>query len=146
MQHKPTTCHTGIRHMKKRILISIVIALVVFAGVLAMAASLGGITSSTVGADDTVVASCDTDGVTAGYTTAWDVTDERYEITAVTIGGVSDTCDSQTMAVSLTDSTGAQIGTGNLLIPSSAATSHSVTLSTAPSAELTVGLHVVISS
>lgn len=132
--------------MKRRILISVLIALVVFAGVLAMAASLGGITSATVGADDTVVASCDTDGVTASYATAWDATDERYEITSVTVGGVSDTCDGQTMSVSLTDSSGAQIGTGSMAIPTSAATSHTVTLSTAPSAELTVGLHVVISS
>jgi len=131
--------------MKKRVLIAILAALIVFAGVLAMAASLGGITSSTVGADDTVVASCDTNGVTASYATAWDATDERYEITSVTIGGVSDTCDGLTMSVTLTDSSGAQIGTGTLILPTSAATSHTVTPSTAPSAELTVGPHVVIS-
>lgn len=132
--------------MKKRILFSVLAALVVFAGVLAMAASLGGITSTAVGADDTVVASCDANGVTASYATAWDAVDKRYEITSATVGGVSDTCDGQTMSVSLTDSTGAQIGTGSMTIPTSAATSHTVTLSTAPSAELTVGLHVVISS
>lgn len=132
--------------MKKRVLIAVLAALIVFAGVLAMAASLGGITSATVGADDTVVASCDTDGVTAGYTTAWDATDERYEVTAVTIGGVSDTCDGQTMSVSLTDSSGAQIGAGSVALPTSAATSHTVTLSTAASAEATVGLHIVINS
>ena len=132
--------------MKKRVLFSILACLVVFAAVLAMAASLGGITTATVGADDAVVASCDTNGVTAGYATGWDATDERYEITSATIGGVSDTCDGQTLSVSLTDSTGAQIGSGTLAIPTSAATSHTVTMSPAPSAELTEGVHVLISS
>ena len=54
----------------KRTLIALGAGLTVFAGVFAMAASLGGITSSRVGADNTAVASCDTDGVTTAYATA----------------------------------------------------------------------------
>lgn len=138
--------HGKARRMRKRVLISILAGLIVFAGVLAMAASLGGITSTTVGADNTVVASCDTNGVTTSYATGWDATDERYEITSVTVGGVNDACDGQTLSVSLTDSTGAQIGSGSLSIPTSVATSHTVTMSPAPSAKLTEGVHVLISS
>ena len=67
----------------------------VFSAVYGMAAGLGGITSSSLGADDVAVASCDSDGVSSGYTTAWDATDERYEVTAVTVSGVSNTCDGQ---------------------------------------------------
>lgn len=130
----------------KRTLTAICAGLIVFAGVFAMAASLGGITSTTVGADNTVVASCDTNGVSVSYGTGWDATDNRYEITSVTVAGVSDTCDGQTLSVSLTDSAGAQIGSGSLTIPTSAATSHTVTLSTTPSAKLTEGVHVLISS
>jgi hypothetical protein len=131
--------------MRKRALIAILAGLMVFASVTALAASLGGITSDDVGADSAVVASCDTDGVTASYATGWDTTDRRYEITAVTVGGVNDACDGDTLGVSLTDASGTQLGSGTLTIPASAATSFSVTMSPAPSAELTEGVHVVIS-
>ena len=77
----------------KRTLIAVFAGLIVFAGVFAMAASLGGITSNDVGADNTTVASCDTNGVTTSYATGWDATDKRYEITSVTVGGVNDACD-----------------------------------------------------
>ena len=128
----------------KRTLIAVTAGLVVFASVFAMAASLGGITGSTVGADNTAVGSCDTDGVTTSYATSWDATDKRYEVTTVTVAAVNDACDGKSMSVSLTDTTGAQIGTGTLAIPSSVATSHAVTMTTAPSAALTLGVHVVI--
>ena len=130
----------------KRTLIALGAGLTVFAGVFAMAASLGGITSSRVGADNTAVASCDTDGVTTAYATAWDATDKRYEVSSVTVGGVNDACDGHTLAVSLTDTSGTQIGSGTLAIPTSAAVSHTVTLSAAASAKLTEGIHVLISS
>ena len=128
----------------KRTLIAVTAGLVVFASVFAMAATLGGITGSTVGADNTAVGSCDTDGVTTSYATSWDATDKRYEVTTVTVAAVNDACDGKSMSVSLTDTTGAQIGTGTLAIPSSVATSHAVTMTTAPSAALTLGVHVVI--
>lgn len=132
--------------MRKRLFLATLAGLVVFASVFALAASLGGITSGGVGADNTAVASCDTNGVTTSYTTAWDATDKRYEITATTVSGVSDACDGETLSVSLTDSTGAQIGAGSLAIPASAATSFTVTMSPAPSAKLTEGVHVLISA
>jgi len=132
--------------MRKRTGIAVLAALLVFGGVLAMAASLGGITSSKVGADNVAVAACDTDGVSTSYTSAWDATDERYEISSVTVSGVSDVCDGQTLSVSMTDSTGAQIGSGSTAIPSSVATSFSVSLSTAASAQASTGIHVLIAS
>ena len=132
--------------MKKRTGIAVLAALLVFGGVLAMAASLGGITSTKVGADNTALASCDTDGVSTSYTTAWDATDDRYEISTVTVSGVADACDTQTLSVSLTDSTGAQIGSGSLAIPTSAATSFGVSLSSAASAKDSTGVHVLIAS
>ena len=130
----------------KRILIAITVGLVVFAGTFAMASSLGGVTSSRVGADNTAVASCDTDGVATAYATGWDATDKRYEVTSVTVSSVNDACDGQTLSVTLTDSTGAQIGSGTLAIPTSVATSHTVALGAAASAKLTEGVHVLISS
>jgi hypothetical protein len=130
----------------KRTFLAICAGLVVFAGVFAMAASLGGVTSNEVGADNTAVASCDTNGVTTSYTTGWDTTDKRYEVTTVTVGGVNDACDGDNLSVSVTDSTGTQIGTGTLALPTSAATSSAVTLTTAASAQATTGVHVLISA
>jgi hypothetical protein len=132
--------------MKKRTGIAVLAALLVFGGVLAMAASLGGITSTKVGADNTALASCDTDGVTTSYTTAWDGSDDRYEISTVTVGGVAAACDGQTLSVSLTDTSGAQIGSGSMAIPTDAATSFAVSLSTAASAKDSTGVHVLIAS
>jgi hypothetical protein len=132
--------------MRKRTGIAVLAALLVFGGVLAMAASLGGITSTKVGADNVALASCDTDGVNTSYTTAWDGTDDRYEISTVTVAGVADACDGQTLSVSLTDSTGTQIGSGSVAIPSSAATSFNVSLTTAASAKDSTGVHVLIAS
>jgi hypothetical protein len=132
--------------MKKRTATAVLAALLVFGGVFAMAASLGGITSTRVGADNVALTSCDTDGVSTNYTTAWDGTDDRYEISTVTVSGVSDTCDGQTLSVSLTDASNNQIASGSVAIPSSAATSFAVALTTAAAAEDSTGVHVVIAS
>ncbi len=132
--------------MNKRTIAAAIVAVAGFGSVYAMASSLGGVTSAKVGADNVAVAACDTDGVTTAYTTAWDSTDKLYEITTVTVAAVADVCDGQTLSVSLTNSAGVQIGTGTLSIPTSVATSHAVTLSTAPSAKLTENVHVLISS
>jgi hypothetical protein len=116
----------------------------VFGAVFAMAASLGGISSANLGADDAVVASCDTDGVGTTYTSGWDSTDDRYETSAVTVAGVADTCDGRTMKVTLIDSSNDSLGEGTLTIPTSVATSHSVTMSPAPSSEAVTGVHITI--
>jgi hypothetical protein len=131
--------------MKKRTLIAVLAGLLVFSGVFAMAASLGGVTSGKVGADNTVVASCDTDGVTTSYATGWDATNKRYAVNSVTVSGVNDACDGQTLGVSLTDASSTQLGSGTLAIPTSAATAFTVSMSPSPSAKLTEGVHVLIS-
>ena len=131
--------------MSRRTIAGVLAGLVVFGAVFAMAASLGGITSGRVGADDAAVASCDTDGVTTSYATSWDATDERYEVTSVTVSGIANLCDGQTLSVSLTDAGGAQLGSGSIAVPSDVlATAVTVSLSSAASAELAVGVHVAI--
>ena len=131
--------------MSRRTIAGVIAGLTVFGVVFAMAANLGGITSGQVGADDAIVTSCDTDGVTTSYASSWDATDGRYEVTSVTVTGIADTCDGETLSVSLTDTAGAQIGSGSVTIPTAAgAFSATVSLSTAASAELTEGVHVVI--
>jgi hypothetical protein len=132
--------------MRKRTLLALLLSLLVFGGVFATANTLNGINSPKVSADNTTIASCDSDGVSASYGTAWDSTDKRYNVTSVTVSGVADTCDGQTLNVSLTDSTGAQLGSGSVAIPTSVATSFAVTLSPAVSAKLAENVHVLIAT
>ena len=131
--------------MSRRTIAAALAGLTVFGAVFAMAANLGGITSGQVGADSADVTACDTDGVSTSFASSWDATDERYEITSVTVSGIANTCDGESLSVSVTDSTGAQIGSGTIAVPADAgATSVDVSLSSAASAELTEGVHVVI--
>ena len=69
--------------MKKVHIIKLLAALTVGGAVFAMAATLS-VGGSDLGAGNATVAACDPDGVTTSFTTAWDATDERYEVTAVT--------------------------------------------------------------
>jgi hypothetical protein len=127
-------------NVSRRKIAGVIAGLTVFGAVFASAASLGGITSGQVGADDAAVTSCDTDGVTTAYTTSWDGTDDRYEVTSVTVSGIAAACTTKTLSVSLTDGTG-QIGSGTGTV---VGTSLAVTMSPAASAEATTGVHVAI--
>ena len=130
--------------MKRKIL-AFIAALAVFASVLGMAASLGGVSSASLGADSTVVASCDSDGVSTSYTTSYDGTAGEYVVTAVTVAGISNTCDGSSIGVTLTNGSGTSLGAGSTTIPTNAgSTSVTVTLSTAGSAENAANVHVVI--
>jgi hypothetical protein len=131
--------------VRRRTIAGVLAGLTVFGAVFAMAASLGGITSGRVGADDAAVASCDTDGVTTSYASSWDATDKRYEVTSVTVSGIANLCDGQTLSVSLADSANTQLGFGSVAIPSDVlSTQVTVALSTGASAELAANVHVAI--
>jgi hypothetical protein len=124
---------------------ALIAGLTVFGAVFASAASLGGLTSGSVGADNAAVASCDTDGVTTSYATSWDSADDRYEITSVTVANVNNACDGRTLSVSLLNATSDQVGTGSVSIPSDPlATQATVSLSTTAPAKDTVSVHASI--
>jgi hypothetical protein len=71
----------------------------------ASAASLGGLTSSSLGADQTVIASCDTDGINMAYTTAYDAPSNSYKTTAVTISNVNAACATKAYKLTMSDGT-----------------------------------------
>lgn len=130
----------------RRTIYALSAGLLVFCAVFAAAASLGGISSNDLGADSSAVATCDSDGVTTAYTTAYDSTDGRYEVTGVTVSGIDNACDGKAIAVTLTNSAGASAGTGSTTVPvDTGATSATVTLSSAASAEDAANVHVLIS-
>ena len=129
----------------RKLTVKTLAALTAFGAVMAMAATLGGVTPDTLGAEDSPVASCDTNGVATSYPSAWDATDKRYEVTAVTVEGVDDACDGLTVKVTLTDSANDALSEGTLTIPTSGAVDHTVTLAAGVSTEAVQNVHVNIS-
>ena len=85
----------------KRTIVAAIAGLAIAGGVFASAASLGGVSSSNIGASTTVVASCDTDGVKLDYKTGWDAESGTYLVRAVSIDGISEQCKGQNIEVSL---------------------------------------------
>lgn len=105
----------------RRTLIGVVLGVLVFSVVVASAASLGGITSSSLGADDAAVSSCDTNGVTTSYTTTYTATAPAgYKVGNVTVGGIADACDGQTLSVTLTGAASAPLAQSTQTVPTSA--------------------------
>ena len=130
----------------KRWLTALLAGLIVFGTTFAFAATLGGVTSGSVGANAAVVAACDSNGVTTSYASAWDAADKRYEVATVTVSGVADSCDGATLKVTLKDSAGAQIAEATDVLPTSVATSFTLTPATPPAVSSTEAVEVIIAS
>lgn len=96
--------------MKKK-LTAIVLAMLAFSMIAASAASLGGINTSSLGAETDVVAGCDSDGIDVDFTVAYSAADGEYMTSTVDITGIaSPGCDGQEISVTLTDTAGTDIG------------------------------------
>jgi hypothetical protein len=132
---------------KTRVLLGLLAGAMVFSMVIGMAASLGGLTSNKLGADDAVVAACDTDGVTTSYTNAYSASGTAgYKVGNVVVGGIADTCDGDALSVSLTGSGGTSLGEQSMTVPTGVGTSATVSFSGSNVlAESVTGVHVVIS-
>ena len=127
----------------KRIVIAIIAGLVVFGGTFAFAAGLGSITTGTVGDSTVVVASCDTDGVTATFgTPTWDATNKRYGVTSLNVTSINTACNGDAIKVTLKDGTGASLGES--AAATVAAGAASLTFSPSVSAQTVAGMDVVI--
>lgn len=132
---------------RKRLIIGLIVGVVVFATAFGMAASLGGLTSDSLGADDQTVGTCDSNGVSTSYTTDYSsAAPAGFKVVAVTVAGIADTCDGKTIEVALTGSGGALIEEQTATVPIAAGTSVTLTFSDADSlAEAVTGVHVMIS-
>jgi hypothetical protein len=78
----------------------------------ASAASLGPMSSKSLGAGDTVVQSCDEDGLAVAYTNSYDNATGKYRTTGVSITGLADACDGLTIAVTLRDGSKVAVASG----------------------------------
>ncbi len=90
----------------KKAIIAVVAGLAVSAGVMASAATLGGVTPQSLGASEAVVASCDSDGVDVDYATSWNSASNNYQLDKVVISGTDAACDGLDIDVAVSNSTG----------------------------------------
>jgi len=78
---------------KKSALLALAAGVVVAGGIAASAATLGGLNSVSLGADQTVVAGCDSDGIGLSYNTAYSAATHGYAVSSVTLNGVASECN-----------------------------------------------------
>ena len=126
----------------KRTLVAVIAGLAVFGATFAFAATLGGVTTGTVGDSATVVASCDTDGVTTAFgAPTWDATNQRYGLASVDVTGINAACNGLGIKVTVTDGSGAQLGEATGTVAAGAA---SLAFSPSVAAQSVAGIDVVI--
>jgi hypothetical protein len=106
----------------KGFLLAGALGIVAVGGVLASAASIGTVSSNSLGSGVSVVASCDTDGVTVAYTNTYNPANGNYEVTAVTIGGIATDCVGKTLGITLADGTKVAKGTGGAVVATASQT------------------------
>jgi len=131
----------------KRLIIGLAVGVAVFAAVFGMAATLGGITTDTLGAEDQVVAACDTDGVTTSYDTAYSGTGTAgYKVDSVTLGSLAQACQGLDFEVTLSGGTAQSVsGTLPSTLSVEGTDSYVVEFDETKLAEEVTGVHVVIS-
>jgi hypothetical protein len=132
--------------MSRRWILSLLLATTVFGAVFASAASLGGINTGNLGADDQAITSCDTNGVATTYTTAYNTTGSAgYKVGNLTVSGISDACDGQSIAVTLVGTANASLQEVTGTVPTAAgANTHVLNFAGTTLAESVLGVHVVI--
>jgi hypothetical protein len=126
--------------VKKRAVLAVLVGVIAFGLAIASAASLGGINADQLGADETVVASCDTDGVDIAYATSYDVTAGAYVVDSVTVSAIAAACFGQDVSVTLTDGIAA-LDNGTVVVPGTSAT---INLAGTPLASVVTGVAVLI--
>jgi hypothetical protein len=87
--------------------------LTVFGAIFASASTLGVLTNTGVGASSTAVTACDINGVQTAETSAWSETTNQYEVGKVTVSGIANACDGQTLSVTITGDDGKSMGAGD---------------------------------
>ncbi len=110
----------------------------------ASAATLGGLTSGSLGSDDSIVAACDSDGITIGYTTAYSAAAQKYQVTVVNFTAVDADCNAKAASVSLRDGTSV-LTTQSAASITVASNAFSITLATPVEAGLVDGMSLIIS-
>lgn len=112
---------------------------------LSSAASLN-LSGGNLGAGSTLIASCDTDGVTVSYTNSYNTLTGRYRTSAATVKGINNACNGKRLQITVKQSTGASLGAGAIDVLSLpvGTTSATVTYSPMIDSPLISGAAIVI--
>lgn len=117
---------------RRRYLIAGLAAIAVFGSVAASAATLGGVTSDSLGADVTTVASCNTThSINLSYATSFaagtSTTPGFYKVDSVTVNGINPACIGKNLQLSLTDTNGAAVfSSASVALPTTGTTNFAV--------------------
>ena len=127
----------------KRLIAATVAGLIAFGGVYGLAAGLN-LTGDTLGADQEVVAACQSTAMAATYTGTYSASVPGYTVATVTVTGLASGCYSKAYKITLTTTANASLGEATGTTPSSG-TSFAATFSPAVNAASVTGIAVVIS-
>lgn len=133
----------------KRIIIAGAAGVAAVAAVTASAASLGGFSGQGVGAGDSVVASCDTDGIGVSYQQEYNPDDSSYWITGVVVGSddspIATLCNNLPIDVTVAGAGGTALSAGADTVDDTIITVALTTPDDSVSAELVESVAVIIS-
>jgi len=95
----------------RKILIVGLVAAGTFGVVSASAATLGSLGSASVGSSNGDVASCTTTGASLAYTTTLNDGTGSFDVTGVSVTGLTSACSGKAITVALKDSSSGSVGT-----------------------------------
>lgn len=129
-----------IRLMKRKPILSLVTGAIAFSTAIAFAASLT-VSSTSLGAGNAAVASCDTDGIAVAYSPTYDAALPGFKVSSVSLSNIAAGCAGRTVNVEVVNGSNVSLANGSLTI---AGTTASVTLSASPNAADVANVHAVI--
>ena len=112
----------------KRLLLALLFGSIAYAIAFASAATIGTVTDAGVGAGNAVVASCDTDGVSTAYGTAYSAAaPSGYNVTTVNVTDINTLCNNKTISVTVAKADGTTPASGSATVAAGAANNIAVT-------------------
>ena len=126
----------------KRLLLALLFGTCAYAIAFASAATIGTVTDAGVGSGNTVIASCDTDGVNTAYGTTYSASTPGYNVTSVSVTSINTACNGKNISVTVAKSDGSTPATGAGVVASGA--SNNIALSPAIPASNAGAVYVVI--
>jgi hypothetical protein len=126
----------------KRVLLALLFGTCAYAIAFASAATIGTVTDAGVGSGNTVIASCDTDGVNTAYGYSYSAATPGYNVTTVSVTGINPACNGKNISVTVAKSDGSTPASGTSAVASGAA--NNIAISPAITAGNAGAVYVVI--
>ena len=126
----------------KRLLLALLFGTCAYTIAFASAATIGTVTDAGIGSGNTVVASCDTDGVNTAYVYTYSASTPGYNFTNVNVTNINAACNGKNISVTVAKSDGSTPASGTGTVASGAA--NNIAVSPAITAANAGAVYVVI--